>query len=159
MTKPMVSRIEPERPKEVDNSWENMFTPPDRLDDLLLLDVILANRFYETGVDRLEMTSQKRVKDGWVTMEVGFDREHPELDEFVVTLVNGKGIELRRERYTREEVDARFEFLSLAKGGVVVTPAGEDVQQTPEALEARRVEVQARLEELCAATRPAVPRR
>jgi hypothetical protein len=144
----MVTRLPEEQQKEVDSAWDNMLRPPDRLDRVLLLDTILSSQLWQLGIDRLDLTSEKRYADGWIRMEVRFDREHPELDEFALTLLDKTGRQLRRERYTREEVDERFAFLA---GGCDVMEG-----ETPEEASRRTAfERRKRKEEIAAATQPA----
>lgn len=148
MTKPMVTRLPDESQKQVDSSWDNMLRPPNRLDRILLLDTILGYQLWQLGIDRLDLTSEKRYADGWIRMEVRFDREHPELDEFALTVLDKTGKQLRRERYSQEEVDERFQFLA----GVCEAREGE----TPEDASRRTaIERRARKEEIAAATQPA----
>lgn len=108
---PMVTRPEPETQATIDESWENMLRPADRLERTLLLDVVLVHQFYQYGVDRLHMVSEKEVSGGRVIMEVRYDRERPLLDEFAVTYVDRHGREMRRERFDRDEVEERLRFL------------------------------------------------
>ena len=88
LTKPMVDRLDEETQQKVDDAWLNMFTPPDRLDRTLLLDVILSGQLHQYGVDYLRLVSEKHVGDGLVVMEVRYDREDPAFDEFSVSYVD-----------------------------------------------------------------------
>ncbi len=107
----MVSRVAPDEQKAIDEAWDNLFTPPRRTDRLLLLDAVVLHQLHQSGVDRLEMISEKRVRDGRVVMRVHFDREHPERDEFTITLSDHRGRPQRRERDPRNDVDGRVQFL------------------------------------------------
>ena len=78
MSKPMVVRLEEESQTAIDGAWENMLTPVDRLDRILLLDTVLANQLHQLGVDHLHFVSEKEVAGGVLIMEVVFDREEPE---------------------------------------------------------------------------------
>jgi hypothetical protein len=107
LTLPVVERLEPEGQNTVDQSWLNMLSPPERLERSLLLDVLVTNYFYERGVDRLNLTSEKDVWGGRVVMTVYYDRAHPTFDNFTVAYIDAQGHERRRERYTFEEVKDR----------------------------------------------------
>ena len=90
---PMVQRLGDEEQLEVDESWENMFAPVGRLDRSLLLDAIMAYELHTRGVDRLHMTSEKFIEGAVVVLEVIFDRDEPESDAFIVTLIGDDGYE------------------------------------------------------------------
>lgn len=151
MSKPMVVRLEEKDQTFVDQAWGNMLTPVDRLDRILLLDTILVRQMHQTGIDRLHFVSRKDLPGGTVRMEVFFDRQNPEADVFAVTYVDRSGRALRSEKYTREEVDGRFEFLYLP---YVDRSEGIDPAECEE-LEARKAEREARMREIKAATQPA----
>lgn len=114
LTKPMVDRLDDQTQAKVDDAWSNLFAPPDRLERTLLLDAIISAQLYQLGVDSLHMISEKRVGDGLVMMEVQYCRDFPALDEFSVTCVDHAGMEVRRERFTRADVQDRIEFLYSA---------------------------------------------
>ena len=149
---PMVERLPDKQQRHVDEAWRNMLTPVDRLDRTLLLDSLLMNQFHHYGVDRLWMTSEKNVADRRVVMAVRYERTNPILDEFELTYVDGEGKELRRERYTHEEVLRRFNYLWL--GPVRAQPSDGDASS--EGIRRRRAAYDARVEEIRAATQPAV---
>ena len=111
LTKPMVDRLDEGTQQKVDDAWVNMLTPPERLDRTLLLDVILSGQLHQFGVDYLRLVSEKHVGLGLVVMEVRYDREDPAFDEFTVTYLDSEGYEVRRERFTREDVNERVDFL------------------------------------------------
>lgn len=111
LTKPMVDRLDEETQQKVDDAWVNMLTPPERLDRTLLLDVILSGQLHQFGVDYLRLVSEKHIGLGLVVMEVRYDREDPAFDEFTVTYLDSEGYEVRRERFTREDVEERIDFL------------------------------------------------
>lgn len=141
--KPMVDRLDDETQMAVDEVWLKMFTPVDRMDRSLLLDVIVAGQLHTYGVDYLQLSSQKRVGDGLVVMDVGFDRDQPEFDEFSVRYVDGRGREVRRERFSRAEVEESFAFLFGQVQAALETEA-----LTPEEVESRQAEWEARMEEI-----------
>lgn len=152
LTKPMVDRLDDETQKKVDDAWVNMFSPPDRLERTLLLDCVLCSQLHQFGVDRLQLVSEKDVKDGRVVMEVRFDREAPEFDEFTMTYLDGGGHEVRRERFARDEIQDRVEFLLSAEA---VTD--EMDTELREGIEQRTAEREARLAEIRAALGPLQP--
>jgi len=135
LTQPMVARLSDEAQQETDILWDTMLTPSDRLSRLALLKVVLAGQLYQSGVDRLEMVSEKHVDGGFVVMRVRYDREHPGLDEFVMELVDDEGTQLRHERYLRWEVEAHVEYLR----GTVRNP-GSEGEPTEEELHAMQAE-------------------
>ena len=105
MTAPMPARLEPESQTKVDDAWEKALAPVDRLDHGLLLDTLVGVGAYQNGVDKLHFRSEKRYSGGLVVMEIHFDRSKPAEDRFEVTVLNKEGNAIRRERYTREEVE------------------------------------------------------
>jgi predicted small lipoprotein YifL len=149
---PMVERLSDEQQQHVDEAWQNMLTPVDRLDRTLLLDSLLMNQFHHYGVDRLCMTSEKNVADGRVVMAVRYERSSPNLDEFELTYVDGEGNELRRERYTHEEVLRRFNYLWLGP----VCAQRSDGDASSEGIRWRRAAYDDRMKEIRAATQPSV---
>jgi hypothetical protein len=152
MTRPMVERLPEEQQQDIDNAWVNMFSPPDRLDHTLLLDVIVTMELFQKGVDRLWMVSEKRAGAGLVVMEVRFDRDDPTFDEFTVTYVDGLGREVRRERYAREEIHKRAAFLFMYPD----LPDDADAATREERIREHAKQQEARKEEIRAATRPAL---
>ncbi len=111
LTKPMIDRLDEKGQAKIDEVWENMLIPPDALDRTLLLDVILSAQLYQHGVDSLRLTSEKAVGEGLVVMEIRFDREEPLFDEFSVSYVDRRGRELRRERYSRDEINEEIDLM------------------------------------------------
>jgi hypothetical protein len=81
-----------------------------------------------------------------VVMEVDCDRANPEADQFTIAMMDGVGRTLRRERYSREEVEA-----SLAADAEERRPSAAE---SPEQRQ-RLVERDARRERMLAATQPA----
>lgn len=148
---PMVERLEPEEQVQVDSSWQNMFSPPERLDRTLLLDVIVSGHMHERGVDHLRLTSEKWLDEGVIVMEVRFDRSEPALDEFSVRFVDNSGIERRRERFSREDIEERIALRRQSVAGFV---EGDDELEAEQAR--RAAAFQARMTEIRAATQPAV---
>ena len=111
MTFPMVIRLDEESQNQVDDAWVNMLDPPHRLDRELLLDVLIAHQLHQRGVDRLVLISEKGVDRRRVVMEVAYDRQNPEADAFTFMLEDPWGNVIRQERYGRQEIEERLEFL------------------------------------------------
>ena len=124
LTTPMVSRLDEESQGKVDEVWGKLFVPPDRLDRTLLLDVILSGQLHQLGVDDLRLVSEKRAGDGLVVMEVRFNRDHPEFDEFAITYKDAQGREMRREQFSPRDIQNRLEFL-FSRPGVDETASPE----------------------------------
>ncbi len=153
MNKPMVDPLEDEHQAAVDEMWENMLSPVDHLDRMLLLDTVVAGAMFHLGVDRLHLVSEKDLGAGVACMEVLYDREDPESATFAIAYLDTTGRELRREEYTRDEVNERFELLSgLAEARCDPDEPAEARKQRQAALAAER---KARMEEIRAAVQPA----
>jgi len=163
---PMVTRLSPEEQQQVDDTWRNMLTPVDRLDRTLLLDVLLTSDFYQLGVDRLDMTALKRVPPYRVIMEIHCDRDAPPFDAFTVAGLDADGREVRRERYSREDVEGRVSHMHLAEAHVQML-AGEEKAEPATLTAEQRAELErlraeaadwaARKAAILAATQPAGP--
>src|SRR5215510_5025931 len=82
MTKPMVDRLDKDQQQAVDQVWDNLLTPVDRVNRTVLLDAIVHYNIFQLGVDRLHLAAEKETKAGLVVMQVRFDRTRPEWDEF-----------------------------------------------------------------------------
>jgi hypothetical protein len=105
MFAPMTPRLAPEDQHTFDQMWDNMLTPVQRVDRQTLLDANVAFWMYTLGVDRLHMTSEKYFKGGAAVMEIDCDRANPDLDQFTITVLDERGRTIRRERYTRADVE------------------------------------------------------
>jgi hypothetical protein len=146
MISPLTVRLDVDQQKMVDGMWNNMLTPTDRLDRELLLDVLCQSWLFQIGVDRLHLTSEKAYDRGRVVMEIDCDRANPTADQLTVTLLDDRGRTVRRERYTRPEIDER---VALLQNAPTTRPA------TSEENEIRQSERERRLERIQAATQPA----
>jgi len=83
------------------------------------------------------------------------DRACPPSDQFTFTLLDERGKTLRRERYNRPEIEERVAFIHPDRNafnhyGPTTLPS-EDPAHT----EARRREIECRMERIRAATQPA----
>jgi hypothetical protein len=164
MTHPMVSRLSEEDQRRVDDSWTNMFSPPDRLDRTLLLDVLVTHQMHQLGIDRLTMVSEKSIGTHRAVMTIHFDRRSPGFDQFTIALIDEQGRELRRERYTPDEIFGRLAYLfgndcRLREEVSDTQPEGVgpavDEQAAADDHRPNCDEVKARVREIVAATRPA----
>jgi hypothetical protein len=147
LTKPMVDRLDEKTQARVDDAWTIMFTPPDKVDRTLLLDVILSGQLHQFGVDYLRLVSEKYAGDGLVVMEIRFQRDDAASDEFSVTYLDSQGYEIRCERFTREDVQDRVDFLFSP---IVVDETSppewrEEMELLAAEREARQEEIQALL--------------
>ncbi len=105
MQVPMPPRLDDEGQKKIDEGWDRALQPVEHFNHQTLLDMLMVTRGYEAGVDRLTFRSEKRVAVGTVVMEVHFDRAAPLEDRFEVQILDEAGKVLRKERYTREEIE------------------------------------------------------
>jgi hypothetical protein len=159
--RPMPVRLDVEQQIQVDQVWRNMLTPPERLDHTLLLDTIITMHANQVGVDHIRMISEKdRVNDGIVIMEMRFDRERPERDEYTLRYIGASGEELRHERYTRAEIEERVAFLWGAPAcGFSEHRCSQtqpsDLSECESQEAARQAAREARVAEILAATQPA----
>ncbi len=96
MFSPMSPRLTPKDQRTVDQLWNNMLTPVQRVDRQTLLDANVAFWMYTFGIDRLRMTSEKYFNGGTAMMEIDCDRANPDADEFTITILDKAGRTLRR---------------------------------------------------------------
>lgn len=87
---PMTARLTPEDQRRIDVTWDNMLTPVGRPDRQTLLDTLIVFWLYQVGVDHFHLISEKYLTHGKVVMEVNCDRASPELDEFVVAVLDDR---------------------------------------------------------------------
>jgi hypothetical protein len=102
---PMMPRLNAEDQHVVDQMWDNLLTPIQRVDREALLDTNIAFWMYAIGVDRMQMKSEKYFKGGTAIMEMDCDRANPDADQFTITVLDERGRTIRRERYTRADVE------------------------------------------------------
>jgi hypothetical protein len=105
MQAPLPPRLDAQGQKDIDDAWDRAIRQMGQYDHQALLDVLMISKAYEVGVDRLTLRSEKRVAAGMVVMEIHFDRLAPAEDRFEVTAFDPEGRLLRKERYSREEVE------------------------------------------------------
>jgi hypothetical protein len=108
---PMPLRPDAEGQKIIDEAWREALRPVDRYGHQALLDVLMLTKAYEAGVDKLTFRSEKKVDDVRVVMEVHYDRLAPAADRFDIQMLDQAGRQLRKERYTREEVEQTYREL------------------------------------------------
>ncbi len=157
---PAVIRVSPAQQKNIDYAWHSMTTTPG-VDRLLLLDCIIVQQLHQFGVDSLTMTARKRVEDGEVEMIIRFDRDDPDVDEFVVSFVDLHGQPVWQEFYAGDEVRGRAEFLlgvqinhPRASEPDAPAAASTPVETDPDANDAINAAREARLEEIALLTAP-----
>src|SRR5262249_30424986 len=91
--------------EEIDEGWDKALDPVGKLDRQRWLDVFVGTQAYQAGVDKLHFRSEKKFSGGVVVMEVHYDRAAPAEDKFEVQVLDRAGKLLRREVYTRDEVE------------------------------------------------------
>lgn len=115
LTMPMPARLDADSQERIEESWNNAFTPTDRLSSQALLDTLMVTQGFQVGVDRLFMRSEKRCNAGLVVMEIAFDRLHPAPNTFTVTLLSATGEILRNHSYTGEHVETTYRELFIER--------------------------------------------
>jgi len=108
---PMPERPDAEQQKAIDDAWDKAVRPVDRYAHQTLLDILVATRAYQVGVDKLTFRSEKRVEGRTVVMEIRYDRLDPAGDRFEVQVLDRTGKLLRREPYDRKEVEDTYRAL------------------------------------------------
>jgi len=152
LTFPAVERLSPAEQAAIDQYWNNMLSPTDRLDRGLLLDVVMFYQLHEVGVDRLHMESQKDFAGGAVTMTIDFVRANdPASDRLTLEVKNRAGQSLRKETYSGAEVLAQFKDLSRPTTNPTTRPDGRQTEDDA----AREAWLEARMRQISAATQPA----
>lgn len=128
---PMPQRLSPEGQTQVDEGWSRVVAAREKVDRQLLLDTIILEQLWHSGVDRLDLTVEKDVGDATVRMVTHFRREKPEADRFTVTYLDRAGSILREESFTREEIHRTAEELMIDP---MTAPPIIDGDPTPEQL-------------------------
>lgn len=145
---PMFFRPSEESQKEIDRTWVNLMTPPNRADRQTLLDALTYFHLYSYGVDRATFRSEKIAGNLLVVMEVTYDHDRPRRDTFTVTAFDKQGNLVREEHYSREDVEK-------ALGDIDVEAAATTMKApTPEEIAAAK-ERERRTQAVMAATQPA----
>lgn len=116
MTSPLPPRLDEQGQAKVDEGWNRAFTPADKYDHAALLDVMVGTQAYQLGVDTFHLRAEKKCAGGTVVMEVNFDRARPDDDRFEVTVNDTAGKPIRRERYSRKEVEEAYAALCAPAG-------------------------------------------
>ncbi len=160
LVSPMAPRLEPEMQRQVDQAWDNLLTPVRRVDRQTLLDANIAFWMYTMGVDRLHMVSQKCFSGGTAIMEIDCDRANADSDQYTITVLDRQGRTVRRERYSRSDVEESSKM--LVTGDVVhaeptTQPTTQSATAPSETPEHRRLreEIEHRRAAVIAATQPA----
>lgn len=105
MTGPMPQRMPDDQQKEIDHAWDTALTPVKKHDRQTWLDVMVLAHAYQTGVDELHLRSVKKWSGGTVVMEIHTDRAKPFDEGFALTVSDRGGNVIRKETYTRDEVE------------------------------------------------------
>lgn len=147
---PMVERLDEPAQAKVDGVWGVLLDSQPPVDRTLLLDIVLFHQLHQLGVDSLQLTSTKRLGDGHVEMQVRFERDKPDLDEFTVAYFHADGREIRRERYSRADIEDRIQFFS----GDVALAEKTTPEATSAAHERRNAEREARMQQIEALLAP-----
>jgi hypothetical protein len=179
---PMSTRLTEEDQKIYDGMWNNMLTPVNRVDRQTLLDTTIVYMMFQLGTDRLHMVTEKYLATGKVVMEIDCDRINPASDQFTIAVLDDRGRALRRERFSRQEVEESAHALTTLPTTMPVTqqvyeshrpsttsatapsaptePAsGREIRssETPEE-QSHRLELERRVRAIQAATQPATLR-
>lgn len=101
----MVERPSEDDQKSLDDSWNRALSPTDKLSRQEWLDLFVGAQAYQAGVDKLHMRSEKAFSGGTIVMEVHYDRFSPDGDLFEVSVFDATGQLLRKEQYTRKDVE------------------------------------------------------
>jgi hypothetical protein len=109
---PMVQRLSIEDQEKIDQIWDNLLNPIDQADRKLLLDVLITNYLFQSGVDKLELRATKSFKSGTIVMQIFFDRNDSPYDRFIIEIFDRNWNLVRRESYNRSEVEKAIEELS-----------------------------------------------
>lgn len=134
---PLPPRTDAGTQKLIDDAWDQAMDPPTKLGRSELLDVLVGTQAYQHGVDTFALRAEKRFAGGRVVMEIAFDRSQPDDDRFEVSVFDDTGKPLRKERFTRDEVEEAYAALC------VPPPQPGNAPEQP-ALAARRAEYEAR---------------
>jgi hypothetical protein len=100
----MAPRVSADDQARIDRGWDEALAPVDRLTRAEWLDVFVGAGVFEAGVDKLDFRSEKRFAGGVVVMEVHFERADPSRDRFTMEVVDKKGVTVRRESFSRDDV-------------------------------------------------------
>jgi hypothetical protein len=168
---PLPPPLDEKDQRMIDGMWNNMLTPVNRLNRQTLIDAILVNWLAELGVDRMHLISEKDFSNGKVVMEIACDRAHPAADYFTVTVLNDRGKILRRERYSREELDktaaaltdkdrfpSRIEPVNTTQSATQPSATQPATSEETPGYRQHRIEYERRTEAAQAATQPATLR-
>lgn len=107
----MLPRLNAEDQQHVDQMWDNLLTPIQRVDRPTLLDANIAYWMFTIGVDRMNMKCEKYFSGGTVVMEIDCDRANADVDQFTITVLDQRGRTVRRERYSRADVEESARML------------------------------------------------
>ena len=158
---PFMIQLDSDQQKVVDGMWNNMLTPPTRLDRELLLDVLCEYQVLQMGADRVHITAEKYLANGRATLDADFDHANPEADQMTLIVHDSLGRTVRRERYFRREINARLpeinSELAKHKGPYTIALGSATQPSKPETSEETRLRLDKQKHEMRiqAATQPA----
>lgn len=102
---PMGRQLDQNQQAAVDAGWQRALEFDDELGRQGWLDMMVGTLAFEHGVDRFHFKSEKEVGARLVVMEVWFDRSKPDDDAFEITVFDDERKIVRKERYTRSDVE------------------------------------------------------
>jgi hypothetical protein len=137
----MVQRLNPAEQQQVDAMWDNMLSPPDRLDSQTLLDCLVVYQLHHLGVDELHLKSVKQTPEGKAIMTIEYDRERPADDRLTYRLVSRWGWTIRKERWSANQVAKVVSDLSRPPPNITNSPTTHP-------------QLEQRLQRIIAATQP-----
>jgi|HubBroStandDraft_1064217.scaffolds.fasta_scaffold486025_1 hypothetical protein len=164
---PGFNRLDDKTQAQVNQEWNNMLNPTDRLDRELLLDTIMMFQLHEEGVDRGAFHSEKDFDGGTVLMDVNYDRANEKSGWFDITIKDKSGQIVRSEHYSEYEVHAQLDELQRLSTPRCVESTTQPttqpesqctIQPTTQLSEDQKLEVQIyedRIKQIMAATQPA----
>jgi hypothetical protein len=157
----------------INTSWNNMLSPPSRLDRHILLAVIVENQLYQRGLTRATLHAEKSIATGHVLMDISYDEQNPANDRFEVRVYDLAWNLQRAETFDRDQILAAerelydmYQHLSPpetqpATQKWIQVPATEPAPQlSPQQLAALAAHYQTALAlrlKLTAATQPGLP--
>ena len=102
---PMAYRADESAQRVRDEYWRNLIASQGMLDRDKFLHALMEHQPFQFGIDTLRLSSRK-VSDGQaIEMEITYERSKPSWDAFSVIIRAENGEVIRREVYSREDVE------------------------------------------------------
>lgn len=133
LSAPLPARLSDQNQKSADEVWTAALTPINKYDRQTWLDAFVLVKVYEYGAELVTFRSEKKWSGGKVVMEVHFERAKAEDDRFEMTVYDHAGKVLRKERYSRGDVEQTIQDLLVNK----VVPEPQEVKARRDARDAR----------------------